>query len=357
MSKILYVASSMSHINNFHLPYIAKLKEEGNTVLVMAKGEGADFNVPFAKKILSLKNLFCRLRIRRILKRERFDSVVLNTTLAAFHVRRAMKRKDRPRVVNIVHGYLFSKDVSRLKRKLLIRCEKALAKKTDSIIAMNSSDYEAANEMRLCLGSVRLIKGMGAKIKEEEMSCDAVRRYTDSEGKFLLGFVGELSERKNQRFLICALPEIKMLVPKVELMLVGSGGTEKELRRIAQRLGIYSYIHFTGQRSNPCDFIRATDIYVSASEIEGMPFNIIEALGCGKTVLCSDVKGHVDLIENGRTGFLYKFGDVCDFVKKVKEIYDGTLSPDKDAIIKKYEEYSLEGVFAETYSQIKESII
>ena len=54
MSKILYVASNMTHINNFHRDYIAALREAGHTVSVMARGEGADYDIPFEKKLYLL---------------------------------------------------------------------------------------------------------------------------------------------------------------------------------------------------------------------------------------------------------------------------------------------------------------
>ena len=116
MSKILYTASTMSHINNFHLDYINALRSEGHTVLTMARGEGADFNIPFEKKLLSPKNTRCRKEIKRILENEKFDIVILNTTLSAFHIRLAMPRR-RPRVLNIVHGYLFRKIQAFLKER------------------------------------------------------------------------------------------------------------------------------------------------------------------------------------------------------------------------------------------------
>ena len=45
MSKILYAAGTMEHIRNFHLPYIEALRSVGNEVLVMAKGDGADYDM------------------------------------------------------------------------------------------------------------------------------------------------------------------------------------------------------------------------------------------------------------------------------------------------------------------------
>ena len=68
--KILIVASTMVHIKNFHLPYIEEFKRRGHTVLTLANGEEADFNIPFKKKALCLKNLLLVSKIKKILKRE-----------------------------------------------------------------------------------------------------------------------------------------------------------------------------------------------------------------------------------------------------------------------------------------------
>lgn len=357
MSKILYAASTIGHINNFHLPYIEKLRLDGNEVFTMARGEGADFDIPFVKKMLSPKNFFVRRRIKRILKSEKFDTVILNTTLAAFHIRLAMQKKERPKVINIVHGYLFSEHSSKLKYKLMLFCEKILRKKTDSIVVMNSADFEIATSNSLCISDVKMTYGMGAKVSKQSTPCEKIRQYIGAEQKFLMCFVGELSARKNQRFLICALPEIKISIPDAELILVGSGALERELKELSEKLGVSSYVHFVGQKPNPCDFIYACDLYVSASEIEGMPFNIIEALGCKKTVLCSNIKGHTDLIENEKSGYLYSFADISKFVEMVKEIHSGKLSLSSDAIIEKYKEYSFDQVFSNTYETIKELIL
>ena len=62
--KILISASNMVHINNFHRPYIEKFKENGSAVSILANGEGADYNIPFKKSVLSLKNLFLIPKIR-----------------------------------------------------------------------------------------------------------------------------------------------------------------------------------------------------------------------------------------------------------------------------------------------------
>ena len=354
MAKILYAAGTMDHIKSFHLPYIEALRSEGNEVLVMAKGKDADFDIGFVKKMLSTKNIGCRRKIRKILRREHFDAIILNTTLAAFHIRLCLPRKHRPKVINLVHGYMFPESLRNTKDRIFLACEKLLRKKTDSIMVMNSEDYSIATKNKLCLGEVRMTLGMGASVVDTVVNSDTIRKYTESEGKYVLCFVGELYRAKNQRMLICALPEIQIDIPNAVLWLVGEGNDRQELMSLAEQLNLTGSVYFTGKQKRPCDYIRASDLYVSASEKEGLPFNIMEALGCAKTVLASDIKGHRDLIEDGKSGFLYSPSNITEFVDKVKRIYSGELSVNTEDLIERYNTYSYDNVFEKTYGTMKE---
>lgn len=354
--KILYAASTMSHIGNFHTDYINALKADGCDVKVMASGEGADFNIPFEKRFISVRNLLCRRRIAKILKEEEFDTLVLNTSLAAYHIRRVCKKKKRPHVVNFVHGYLFSENVNRIKAFLMYICEKLLSKKTDDIIVMNLQDYRTAVRKHLCRQKVYFVKGMGAEVREVMTNPEELRRRYECDDKYVLSFVGELSERKNQEFLIRALPKIIQNIPNAVLWLVGSGAYRPRLEELAQELSVSERVMFMGQRADACDYIRASDLYVSASSGEGMPFNLIEALGCGTTVLVSDIKGHVDLVENSVDGMLFGYNNTEDFITKVYKIYSKAISIPMENKISKYEKYTKSRVFPDTLSVLMRTI-
>lgn len=353
--KILYAASTMSHINNFHLEYIDALRRDGYVVKVMANGQDADYGIPFEKKFISSSNAACRVEIRKILEKERFDIVVLNTSLAAYQIRRCLPREHRPRVVNFVHGYLFSKDIGLAKRLMLLMAEKSLAKKTDTVIVMNEQDRRIATKHKLCLGEVLFCRGMGAYVKEQTVSPERIRHELGCDDKFVMAFVGELSSRKNQEFLIYALNEIKEYIPNAVLWLVGDGLGREHLTRLAGKVDVSESVFLLGKKENACDYMRACDLYVSASTIEGMPFNLIEAMGCGKTVLASKVKGHEDLIEDGISGYLYKAGDEDGFVKNVVAFHKGEMKLDTERIIARYKEFSKEEVFEDTLETLKEA--
>ena len=357
--KILYAASTASHIKRFHSQYIEELRRDGHTVITMANGEGVDFNIPFEKNLFSKTNREARKDIRAIVEREKFDLIILNTSLAAFHIRYALKNKNRPRVVNVVHGYLFGEKIAigfkaALKKNMLLLAERFLRRKTDAILTMNDEDLRIATKHALALGPIIPIFGMGVPypVFREEMG-DLRKKYAD-ENDYVILFAGELSDRKNQDFLISAMPKLLEKIPKARLWLLGDGKKREELEAKAAILGISERVVFIGNKDNPYDYMRDCDLYVSPSKSEGLPFNVVEALGCGKTVLASNVKGHTDILESG-AGILYEAGERWDFVDKVTDIYGGQITVSAKDIFEGYRNFSDSMVFPDTYDKLKEA--
>ena len=353
--KILYAASSMRHINSFHLEYIDRLRKAGNEVLVMARGEGADFNIPFEKQFFSSKNKYARKKIREIVLQERFDVVITHTTLAAFHIRLAIPARERPRIVNMVHGYLFSQNSGFIKRTVLLLCEKLVKRKTDTIIVMNRDDIKIAKRNRLSSGKVYFCRGLGVRPKLAERAPKEVRAELNSENSYNLIFCGELSGRKNQKFLISSMPRIKEFIPHARLWLLGDGDKREELEALAKKLGVDSDVLFLGKRENVGDYVNAADIYVSASKSEGLPFNIVEAMLLGKTVLATRCKGQEDIIVSNKSGYLFEIDKSDEFAESVKLIHDGIKRLSEDEIKMRGLQYSYNEVFEETLQIMMEA--
>jgi len=319
--KILYVASTQSHLMRFHKPYLEAL-QKSYEVKTMATGKDIDFPVLFDKHFFSFANLRSIGRIRAILKKEKFDAVMVHTTLAAFLVRAAMwgwGKKKRPYVLNTVHGYLFSKPYRGLRDRVLYLCERMLRSKTDAIAVMNGEDHAIATQNRLCLGSVVMTRGMG--IPHPTLTCD---RDTELRARFagsdecLCTFVGELSNRKNQRFLIEAVKRLRDGGLPIRLLLLGEGSEREALERMTVELGLEGAVFMPGNVEPVTPYLAVTDLYVSASCSEGLPFNIMEAMAMGLPIVASEVRGQTDLLRES-PDCLYRFGDTdafCNLVRK-----------------------------------------
>ena len=262
------------------------------------------YDMKFTKNPLSPDNLRTMHRLRKLIKENGYDMVCSNATLAGAAVRLAvMGMKHRPYMIHISHGYMFSETD---KRYLWV--EKLLAGVTDSLVVMNEEDRELAEKYRFGK-SLHYINGMGLDggkfppLSEEERR-EFRRQLGVSDEDMLLLCVGEFCRRKNQKAVIRAMDTVAKRHRNLRLCFAGKGQMLEECRQLVHELELDGYVRFLGQVREMNSLYRCSDLLVTASKMEGLPFNVMEALYCGVPVVASDIKGHRDLIQNGYNGLL-----------------------------------------------------
>ena len=109
---------------------------------------------------------------------------------------------------------------------------------------------------------------------------------------------------------IDAWPAVLAAQPTARLLLVGSGEEEPALRAQVARLNLTGSVIFAGMRSDVPDVLRGSDLVVLPSIYgENLPTVLMEAGGCGRPVVASDVGGISDIVADGETGLLVPPGD------------------------------------------------
>lgn len=315
--KLLMVASNWQHIRHFHLPYLAEFRKQGYTVILACAGVPADsqccdqaLDVPFTKSMFSPRNLTAAGMLRQVIRREKIDLVIVHTSLGAFFTRLAvMGLRKRPRMVNVVHGYLFDERTPSLKRMLLLGAEKLTAHVTDLLLTMNRWDYDLA--VREHLGKrIGFIPGMGVDFTRLDAANREMEPWMQKipPTAFVVTFAGEFSARKNQKDLVEA---VARLPEQVFLVLAGDGQMKDACRQLAEEKGVAGRVLFPGYVRNIAALYARSQVIASSSRIEGLPFNILEAMYMKKPVVATRVKGHTDLIEEGVTGYLYDTPEEC----------------------------------------------
>ncbi len=316
--KLLIVASTWGHIRSFHLPYLKELKDRGREVHVACRDlpeapENVDggLELPLEKRMWAPANFRASRLLRKDIRRERYSLIVTHTSLAAFFTRLAvLGMRRRPRVVNVVHGYLFDDDTPRLKRQLLLGAERFVASVTDLVLTMNGWDEDLA--MRFCLGkAVGNIPGMGVDFARlDEASPEAGQELRQELGisseAFVLLYAAEFSRRKSQKVLIRAMQK---LPERAVLVLCGDGAELERMKALAKKLRLGDRVRFPGRVEDMPRWYRMADAAVTASRTEGLPFNVMEAMHLGLPIAASAVKGNTDLIRDEETGLLYPYGD------------------------------------------------
>ncbi|CAN0603837.1 unnamed protein product, partial [Ectocarpus sp. 12 AP-2014] len=84
-----------------------------------------------------------------------------------------------------------------------------------------------------------------------------------------------------------------------QLVIVGEGPLRQELEQKARSLGIADRVLFAGKRTNPYPWMQRADLFVLASEYEGLGIVLTEALACGTPILSTDSRGGVRFVFQG----------------------------------------------------------
>ncbi|MFA9217696.1 MAG: TIGR04063 family PEP-CTERM/XrtA system glycosyltransferase, partial [Sphingomonadaceae bacterium] len=146
-------------------------------------------------------------------------------------------------------------------------------------------------------------------------------------GHLVLGFIGSFYAYEGLQLLLEALPRMLAAIPSLQLLLVGGGPQEAELRQQARQLGLEHRVRFAGRV--PHQDIHAYYQLVDVLVYPRLPMRLthlvtplkpLEAMALGRLVVASDVGGHRELIEDGKTGILFEAGSAQALAERVVQL-------------------------------------
>lgn len=134
--------------------------------------------------------------------------------------------------------------------------------------------------------------------------------------------VGRLEPQKNHKLLIEAFARFREQYPEYTLELYGKGSLERELRDLAERLGVGSAVVFRGFSRKVGEEIRNAAMYVLSSDYEGISNSMLEALALGLPVIATDCPcgGSRTYIEPEVNGLLVPVGDAAALTAAMKRL-------------------------------------
>lgn len=337
--KYLYTATRLSHICQFHLPYLKMLKEQGHTVHVAAMDNLGEKNglqlkyadrhieIPFERFPYDPKNIAAYRQLRKLLEQEHYDVIVCNTPVGGILTRLAAResRKNGTKVIYIAHGFHFYKGASKTNWLLYYPLEKEMARLCDAVVTINEEDYRFAKKH--FPGKVERIHGVG--VREDryhpatvEEQAEMRRKEGLAEDDFVVICTGELNENKNQKTLIAAAAILKDQIPNLKVLLAGNGPKEQKLRDQIASEHMEDIITLLGYRTDLENLVPAVDVVVSCSKREGLGLNVIEAMLCKKPVVAAVNRGHMELVEAGVTGYLVNPENSREYADCLLELYN-----------------------------------
>ncbi len=331
MKKILFTANLESFFSKFLIPQLKYFKENGYEVHIATKLDrnntpfcDKSFNVDFARGFNLKQNIKSYKELKEILKNNKYDIISCHTPFGGAITRlvaKSLKLKNT-RIVYMAHGFHFYEGQNKIKYALFYHAEKYLAKYTDEIITINLDDYEIARKKFKT--KVSYVPGVGIDVEkfDFEMKASEKDKLRKSLGIKKNGFVmiypAELSKNKNQILLINLMERIVKDYPNTYLLLPGNDTYNGYYQSVVKDKKLDKNVLFLGFRNDVPKLLKISDLAVASSIREGLGLNLIEARYVGLPIVAVDNRGHRDLIENGKNGYLVKNNDIDDFEDKVR---------------------------------------
>ena len=163
----------------------------------------------------------------------------------------------------------------------------------------------SSDKFEVVSNGIELSRFKNAKAIDRKLLC-----FNDDD--FVIISIGRLRPGKGFLTIINA---IALLPEKYKLIIVGDGPQRGELETLIEKLGLRNRVVLTGNRSNVEEYLKSSNLYVSASHTEGFGLTIIEATAAGLGVIGSDIPAFRELLPSTQ---LFKIDDYAELAYIIK---------------------------------------
>ena len=321
--KVLILSNNCSGLVSFRREVFETLIEEGHTLLVVAPN---DFMMDMLKEIgcqyqpISFNrqgtNPFADIKLmldyRRIIKRVKPDVVLTYTIKPNLYGGMACRLTHTPQIANIT-GLGIATEKAGFLCNLTKILYKIGLKKTRKVFFQNKKNLDFCINNKLVSGPTALIPGSGVNLERfyvqpypEESAC-----------RFI--YVGRVQRRKGIEQYLEAAKVIKSKYPHTEFHVLGRC-EEIHYQPILDELSSQGIIIYHGKVKDTRPYLANIHCTVHPSFYpEGMSNVLLESCATGRPVITTDNAGCIDVVDEGKNGFIVKQQDAQDLILKIEK--------------------------------------
>lgn len=344
MKRVLMLASVASMIDQFNMPNIALLQKlgyevdvacnfiEGNTCsdarVAELKQKLQDmhvrcYQIDFARNIKHMgQNMRALRQVEGLMKQNGYAFCHCHSPIGGV-VARIAGHRTKTKVIYTAHGFHFYQGAPVMNWLVYYPVEKMLSRWTDVLITINHEDYKLAKK-KFKMKKLTYVPGIGIDTQREGLSQKEKEEKRKELGipqdAFLITNAAEFTPNKNQKTVIEAIEQLHN--PNIYFVMCGIGQKKAELEQYVKEHGLEEHIRFVGFRNDLHEILQTSDCFVLSSFREGLSVALMEAMAEGLPVVCSRIRGNVDLIKDGEGGILISPQKRDEYINAFKKLYN-----------------------------------
>lgn len=279
-------------------------------------------------------------KIKSIIKDFKPDIIHTHASKAGALGRLAAMNYSKAKVVHTFHGHVFHSYFGTVKTNIYKNIERALALKTDKIIAISDRQkLELTKRYKICNENKVEVIPLGFdlnkfQIDNIEKRISFRKQYCIQEDEIAIGIIGRLVPIKNHQLFIDAICEVrKRTDKKVRGFIIGDGEERENLKDYARSIGLHHVngefkgdnpapLHFTSWIKN-IDWANAgLDIIALTSNNEGTPVSLIEAQASNKPIISTKVGGVKNTVLQNETALLIEQDNKEEYIEGLIQLIE-----------------------------------
>ncbi len=279
-------------------------------------------------------------KIKRVIKDFKPDIIHTHASKAGALGRLAAMNYSKAKVVHTFHGHVFHSYFGTFKTNIYKNIERALALKTDKIIAISDRQkLELTKRYKICNENKVAVIPLGFdlnkfQIDNIEKRASFRKQYCIQDDEIAIGIIGRLVPIKNHQLFIDAICEVrKRTNKKVRGFIIGDGEERENLKNYAKSIGLNHVngefkgdnpapLHFTSWIKN-IDWANAgLDIIALTSNNEGTPVSLIEAQASNKPIISTKVGGVKNTVIQNETALLIEQDNKEEYIQGLIQLIE-----------------------------------
>jgi glycosyltransferase involved in cell wall biosynthesis len=163
--------------------------------------------------------------------------------------------------------------------------------------------------------------------EKRESRADVFAEFNLAPNTKIIGIVARVAPEKDFFTLARAIKQISEKDDSIKVLIVGSTSREeanerhfREVSQFLNELNIAEYFIFTDFRTDITRFLRAFDIFVLPTHVEGFPLVILEAMAQKIPVVATEVGGVPESIKDGESGLLHEHENSVELARKIESL-------------------------------------